>query len=76
MTKYSVKVIANASRDNIELVDQANIKMHITKVPEKGKANKHIIKLLAKHFKCSKAAISIVNGELSAHKIIEINQES
>jgi len=43
--KYSVKVIANASRDKVEFIDETHIKMHIVATPEKGKANKHIIKL-------------------------------
>lgn len=73
MSRYVVKVITNASKDEINVIDSVNIKMHITKTPEKGKANKQVIKLLSKHFKCSKSNIEIMSGEMSSHKVVEIN---
>ncbi|MCT4574689.1 MAG: DUF167 domain-containing protein [Alphaproteobacteria bacterium] len=71
--KYSVRVITNASRDNIDILSDDSMKIHITTIPEKGKANKRIIKLLSKKFNISKSKINIVSGELSSNKIIEID---
>lgn len=71
--RYSVKVITNASRDNIDILSSDSMKIHITTIPEKGKANKKIVKLLSKHFKVSKSSIEIVQGELSSNKVIDID---
>jgi len=48
------------------------LKVQITTAPEKGKANKDLIALLAKHWKIPKSAITIVRGEASRLKTLEI----
>ncbi len=62
-----------ASRDHIVgLHGQDEIKITVTAPPVDGKANKHLIKYLAKTFKVAKSNICIVRGELSRHKQIKI----
>jgi hypothetical protein len=72
MKTYNVKIITKASRNEVQVIDDENIKIYITTVPEKGKANKQVKKLLSEEFKCSKAKIVIKFGEFSSNKIIEI----
>lgn len=48
------------------------LKVQVTTVPEKGKANKALIELLAKHWKIPKSAITIIRGETSRIKTLEI----
>jgi uncharacterized protein YggU (UPF0235/DUF167 family) len=43
-------------------------------VPEKGRANEAVIKLLAKYFKVSKNKIEIVGGKTARTKIVDIER--
>ena len=67
-----VKLIPNAGRDEIVGWENDALKIRITSVPEKGKANAHLIKLLAKSLKVSKSAISIMQGEKNRQKTLLI----
>jgi len=48
------------------------LRVSVTAAPEKGKANAALIKLLAKHWGVPKSAITIVRGETSRVKVIEV----
>lgn len=48
------------------------LKLSIVSVPEKGKANKELIALLAKKIKVAKSQCNIVGGELDRYKKIKI----
>jgi len=52
--------------------DLPSLKIYLTAVPVDGKANKELIKLLAKELKISKSKIAIIKGEKNKEKIIEI----
>ncbi len=56
----------------IEANDGELYKVYVTATPEKGKANKKMIELLAQYFKAAKSQIRIVKGEISRNKIVEI----
>lgn len=49
------------------------LKIYLTAVPEKGKANKKLIELLSETMNISKSKINILKGEKSHEKIIEID---
>lgn len=67
----NVKVKTSARETKIDKND--NIwKISLNVPPEKGKANKELIKILAKHFKVSKLKISILKGLKSHSKIVEV----
>ena len=51
------------------------LKISVVSVPEKGKANKELIALLAKKLKISKTKISIVSGETERYKKLLIQQD-
>ncbi len=69
-----IRVQPRASRDGFaeELGDR--IKLRITAPPVDGKANRHLIALLAKTFKVTKADISIISGETGRNKRIKIRR--
>jgi uncharacterized protein (TIGR00251 family) len=74
----SVKVIANAGRNGFGgLRDSANggsaLVVRVCAAPEKGKANKAVITLLAKGLKISRSAISVAMGDTSRNKILRIS---
>jgi uncharacterized protein (TIGR00251 family) len=66
-----IKVIPRSSRNLIK-DEGGRLKAYLTIAPEKGKANKVLVELLAGHFNVKKSCVRIVKGEHSHHKIIEI----
>lgn len=54
----------------------AFLKICITAIPEKGKANKELIGLLAKELKVSKSQCDIIGGELDRYKKIKITGDA
>jgi uncharacterized protein (TIGR00251 family) len=59
-------------RNNKIKEEKDGLKIYLTAVPEKGKANQLLIKLLADYYKVSKNKIKIIKGEKSKNKVIEI----
>jgi len=75
-----VKVTPKASHNKIGDVFQDSNQQHVLKIsitaaPEDGKANKALIKLLAKEFKLKSSQLSIVSGETSRNKTVLITEE-
>lgn len=68
-----VKVIPKSSRNEvIGLQGDGSLKLKITAVPEKGKANAAICSFLGEEFGVPKRNIRIVRGETSSLKQITI----
>ena len=72
-----IKVIPNARTSNVpgkRAVEGKNgvLVVRVNKVPEKGKANEAVIKLLAKHFNVAKSKVKILRGLTSRNKVVEI----
>ena len=86
--KLKCKVITRASRNEVLGLEKLNylnlefensnaddlpeLKIYLTAVPVDGKANRELIKLLAKELGISKSRISIIKGKKSKEKIIEV----
>lgn len=68
----NVIVIPKASRNELIQLSDTIFKAKVTAVPEKGKANELVIKLLSKHFKTAKSNIEIKAGANTKEKLIEI----
>jgi uncharacterized protein (TIGR00251 family) len=47
-----------------------SLKVMTTAQPEKGKANKAVIAILAKHFKQSKSTFEVIAGETDRNKMV------
>ena len=78
--KISIKVIPNAKQnevvdDSVDLLGARILKIKVNQPPEDGKANKAVIEVLAEYFKVRKSAVSIIYGETSRNKIIEIKTD-
>jgi len=72
-----IKVTPNSSRTKIigKFLDEKNQeywKVNLCAVPEDGKANKELIKFLAKTLEISKSEIEIIRGENSRMKAVRI----
>lgn len=75
--KINVKLTPKASSDRIGDIRPgvdggAVLSVYVTAVPEDGKANEAMIRLLAAHFDVAPSSVVIVRGHTSRHKIIEI----
>ncbi len=70
---YSIHVKFD-SRDYLEIDSDNNIIISVKSSPEKGNANREIIKKLAHHFDVFYKDITIVNGMKSKNKIIRIKK--
>ena len=52
-----------------------SLKASVTAVPEKGKANKALIALLAKEWAVAKSTIEVVSGTTDRRKVLEIETD-
>ncbi len=68
-----LKVIPSSSKDCIAGWLDDTLKVKVKAPPEKGKANKAIIKVLEKNLELPKGSITITSGSTSCRKVIEIN---
>lgn len=65
-----IKVIPNSKKTELrEILPCGTQKIALCAIPEKGKANKELIKFYKKEFKQN---IKIINGETNQYKTIEI----
>jgi uncharacterized protein len=67
---FSVKVVPGSSKNGISGLLGSALKVNISSVAEKGKANQGLIKLLAGLLGCPKSAISIASGPTGPYKEI------
>ena len=65
-----VKVVPGASRSRVVGILDGALKVAVAAPPEKGKANKALIKILAEAFDLPKNRVSIEQGQSSHHKIV------
>ncbi len=75
MKKITVRLTPNAKANKVIGWDDNVLKVQVTAIPEKGKANKALIALLSKHWKIPKSAISITRGETARIKTLEIDAD-
>ena len=68
MSRVSVRVMPNARKDEI-ISGEDGITVRTTAPPDKGKANRAVMKMLSKHFG---ARVRLVAGEKSRNKVFEV----
>ena len=73
MFTADIKVVTNAKKNRIKRTD-ALIKVYITAVPVKGKANRELIKYLSEIFNIAKSSIEIKKGKKSKNKTLLFHQ--
>jgi len=73
--KLQIKVIPSSSKDCIAGWLDGTLKVKVKAPPEKGKANKAVIKVLEKTLDLAKGSIEITSGTTSTRKTVEINCE-
>ena len=68
----TIKVIPRAHKNSIVSYDNGILKVRLHAVPEKGEANEELIEFLADVFDLPKSSITILRGQTSRIKHVEI----
>lgn len=79
--RFAVRLTPNAALDTVDdIIEDAEgkilLKARVRAVPEKGKANKALIKLLAKQWRLPASSFELLSGETSRIKIIRISGDT
>ena len=69
--EIAVRVTPKASRDRI-VVEEGQIRIYVTTVPEDGKANSAVQKLLAKALGLPKTRLTLIRGQTSRDKVFRV----
>jgi len=75
--KLALRVTPKSAREGIEGVEErpgagAQLRVRVRAVPDKGKANKAVIALLAEAFALPQGVFSILSGETARDKVLFI----
>lgn len=77
----SIRLTPNASSNRIgesRLMPngETQLSVYVTSIPEDGKANDAMIKLLAKHLNLAPSRLTIIRGHTSRNKVVKIDLEN
>ncbi len=61
-----------SKEEYIKRTGETNFKVAVKEIPEKGKANQAIIKVLAKYFSIPVSSIILISGQASKKKVFEV----
>ncbi|WP_270728345.1 DUF167 domain-containing protein [Shimia sp. Alg240-R146] len=70
-TEIAVRVTPKASR-NAVVVQDDGIRVYVTVVPEGGKANAAVMKLLAKEIGIAKSRLKLIRGDTARDKVFRV----
>lgn len=71
--RIKVKAIAHASRDAIEKLREGEYKVWVRAIPEKGKANEAIRRVLGLEFGVPISRVRLASGGTSGQKVFDID---
>ena len=69
----SVKVKPNARQSRLEQAADGSWLAQLKSAPVEGRANQELIALVARHFGCAKAAVTISSGASSRLKRVRVD---
>lgn len=75
-TLFQIKVITNAKKNEVIGWQENFLKIRITAIPEKGRANEEILSFLAKYTSLKKSQLSIYLGDTSNKKTLLVENIS
>ncbi len=70
--KISVRVIAHAKHNLVEIQPDGSYRVRVTAAPTDGKANIAVTTALAKFFGCAKSNIKLISGATAKNKVFQI----
>ncbi|MEK7525478.1 MAG: DUF167 domain-containing protein [Patescibacteria group bacterium] len=72
--RISLRVKAHASKVSVKKLENNSYTVSVTEPPEDGKANRGVIRALAKHFKVPQSNINILSGHAVRSKMVNIEK--
>lgn len=70
--EIALRVIPRAGRNAVEIDAEGGIRVRVTAVPEDGKANAEVARLLAKALGLPKSRLVLVRGATSRDKLFRV----
>lgn len=70
--EIAVRVTPKASRNEVSIGEDGAIRIYVTTVPEGGKANVAVIKLLAKALGVAKSRLELRRGQSTRDKVFRV----
>ncbi|MDP4009171.1 MAG: DUF167 domain-containing protein [bacterium] len=70
--KIIVNVKLNAKKEDVCGVDETHFDVWVKEPPIEGKANRAVSHALAKHFNVPKSCVTIVSGQRSKKKVVDV----
>lgn len=74
--RIRVKVVPRAKKSGLEQLPDGTLRVRVVSPAEGGRANAAVIEAIAKHFAVPPRTVTILQGETSRSKLIEILQIS
>lgn len=71
-----IKVKPKSHKEMVEKIDESHFIVCTQKIPEKGKANNDVIRILAKYFQTSPSHVVMTSGFTSKNKTVRIITQS
>ncbi len=71
-SEIALRVTPKASRNEIRVGDEG-LRAYVTVVPENGKANTAVVKLLAKALGVAKSRLTLIRGETARDKVFRLD---
>lgn len=73
-TVFTLRVTPRARRNSI-VVQDGVLRIHVTAPPEDGKANKVVLKLLAKALRVAPSRLTLMRGDTGRDKLVRLDQD-
>ena len=67
---FRIKVHAGAKHDRVGTAPDGRLRVSVTTAPERGKANKAVLELLARTLRVSPSSLTLLSGETDTRKRI------
>ena len=74
-SRLRLKVAAGASRRKIAGAHAGALKLSVTTAPERGKANRDVLALVAETFGLAPVEVELLRGETSPEKVVRLSLE-
>jgi len=68
----NIKVQTRSAKQEIIRMDSHLYRVRVSAAPDKGEANKEVIKLIAAHFGLPPSLVEIVRGHTSRNKVVAL----
>ena len=70
--KFFVTAKTGAKESKIKRINKQHLAVWVKERPQKGRANKAIVKAVADYLGVPKSSVNILHGKISKHKVLEV----